>query len=61
MVNFNSTNVVRPKMIWVPKSHVVLIAHILGRKGLGFKIVLRHWLLMTHDRGKVYVLLPKAS
>ena len=33
------TNSTRPKMIWVPKSHIVPISNILGRKRLGFKLV----------------------
>ena len=55
------TNATGPKKIWVPKSHIVPIVDILSRKRLKFKLVPGQWLLMTHDRRKVYVPCPKAS
>ena len=55
------TNIARLKKIWVPKSLIIHIVDILGRKRLGFKLVLGKWLLMTHDMGKVYVPQSKAT
>ena len=55
------TNAHGPKKIWVPKSHIVPVADILGRKRPGFKLVLRQWLLTTHDEGNIYVPRPKAN
>ena len=56
-----STNYVGPKTIWVPKSQIVPIADILGRKRPGFKLVLGQWMLITHDGRKVYFYQTKAS
>ncbi|RZC25322.1 hypothetical protein D0Y65_004144, partial [Glycine soja] len=53
------TNAYGPKKIWVPKSQIVPIIDILGRKRLGFKLVPRQWMLTTRDGGKVYVPQPK--
>ena len=50
-----------PKKIWVPKSHIVPITDILHRKRPRFKLIPRKLMLMTHDRGKVYVPRPKSS
>ena len=46
------TNAHGPKKIWVPKSHIVLVANILGRKMPGFKLVPEQWMLTTHDNFK---------
>ena len=46
------TNYVGPKKIWVPKSQIVHVIDILGRKSPGFKMVPGQWMLTTHDRGK---------
>jgi len=35
------TNATGPKKIWIPKSHIALVANILGRKMSGFKLVPR--------------------
>jgi len=45
---FKGTNAHGTKKIWAPKSQIVPIANILGRKRLGFKLVLRQWMLMTY-------------
>ncbi|KAL5165448.1 hypothetical protein HKD37_18G050573 [Glycine soja] len=55
------TNAHGPKNIWVPKPQIVLVADILRRKRPRFKLVLKHWMLMTHDGGKVYVPRPKSN
>ena len=55
------TNVYGPKNIWVPKSQIVRIADILGRKKSGFKLIPGQCMLKTHDGGKVYVPRPKAN
>ena len=46
------TDYVGPKKIWVPKSQIVHVIDILGRKSPGFKMVPGQWMLTTHDRGK---------
>jgi len=43
------TKYVGPKRIWVPKSQIVFVADILGRKRLGFKLVPGQFMLTTHD------------
>ena len=40
------TNATGTKKIWVPKSHIVPIIDILGKKRSGFKLVLGQWLLL---------------
>ena len=42
------------KRFGVPKSHIVPIANILGRKWPKFKLVPGQWLFTTHDGGQVY-------
>ena len=49
------TNAHGPKNIWVPKSLIVPLVYILGRKRSGFKLLLGQWMLTAHDEGKVYV------
>ena len=55
------TKYVGPKRIWVPKSQIIFVADILGRKRMRFKLVPGQWMFMTHDGQKVYVPRRKAT
>ena len=49
------------KIFGVPKSHIIPIVNIIGRKRPRFKLVHEQRLLTTPDGGKVYVPRPKVS
>ena len=53
-------NVVGPEKTWIPKSHIVLIVDIIGRKKPRFKLIPRQGLLTTHDGEKFMFLDLKA-
>jgi len=51
----SSTNPKGPIKIWVPKSEIVNATYMPKSKRGSQVMVPRQWLLMTHDRRKVYV------
>ena len=44
-----------PKKIWVPRKKVILIAYVLNSRKLTLVMVPGQWLLMIHDKRKIYV------
>ncbi|RDX78362.1 hypothetical protein CR513_41367, partial [Mucuna pruriens] len=54
------TNQKGPKRIWVPKNMMVFVVDLLDSKKETSIIVPVQWLLMSHDRRKVYVPRPKS-
>ncbi|XP_020236302.1 uncharacterized protein LOC109815897 [Cajanus cajan] len=52
----SNANIYGPKSIWVPKTEIIHVVDLFNKKRKCPVIVLRQWLLATHDGRKVYVL-----
>ena len=58
--NAFKTNKRGPKKMWVPKEKIIPIANVFDSKKQMSIMVLKEWLLMTYDKRKVYVPIPKS-
>jgi len=47
------------KKIWVPKNKIIHVAYLLDRRKETPVMVPEQWLLLTQDRRKVYIPIPK--